>query len=98
MFYLKDGVAWIKARCYHSQKKHDAMHEVKVAITSEYTCHVTNAVCSCVAGIAGVCSHVIGLLKQIIHYVMMKFKAVPDVHKYNKHGINLGLSTLKQSQ
>ena len=78
MFCLKDGVAWIKARCYHSQKKHDAMHEVRVAITSEYPCCVTNAVCSCVAGKAGVCSHVIGLLKQIIHYVMMKFKAVPD--------------------
>ena len=35
-------------------------------------------VCTCVAGKAGVCSHVIGLLKQIIHYVMMKLKSVPE--------------------
>jgi len=46
-------------------------HEVKAAITSEYPCHVTNVIC--VAGKTRVCSqiHVIGLLKQIIHYVMM---------------------------
>ena len=78
MFCLKDGIIWIKARCYHSQKKHDAMHEVKVAITNEYPHHVTRAACSCVAGKAGMCSHVIGLLKQIIHYAMMKNKSVPS--------------------
>ena len=78
MFCSKDGVIWIKARCYHSQKKHDTMHEVKVAIANEYPHHVTRATCSCVAGKAGMCSHVIGLLKQIIHYAMMKFKSVPE--------------------
>ena len=78
MFCLKDGVIWIKARCYRSQKKHETMHEVKVAIANEYPHHVTRAVCSCVAGKAGMCSHVIGLLKQIIHYVLMKLKSVPE--------------------
>jgi len=78
MFCSKDGVIWIKAHCYRSQKKHDTMHEVKVAIANEYPHHVTRATCSCVAGKAGMCSHVIGLLKQIIHYVMMKFKSVPE--------------------
>jgi len=38
MFCLKEGVTWIKARCYHSQRKYDVMYEVKVAITSEYSC------------------------------------------------------------
>ena len=78
MFCVKDGVIWIKARCYHSQKKHDTMHEIIVAIANEYPNHVTKAACSCVAGKTGMCSHVIGVLKQIIHYVMMKLKSVPS--------------------
>ena len=53
------------------------MLEIKVAIANEYPNHVTGTVCSCVAGKAGMCSHVIGLLKQIIHYVMMKHQSVP---------------------
>jgi len=77
MFCLKDRVIWIKASCYRSQKKHDTMHEVKVAIANEYPHHVTRATCLCVTGKAGIYSHVIGLLKQII-YVMMKFKSVPE--------------------
>ena len=78
MFCLKDSVIWIKARCYRSQKKHETMHEVKVAIANEYPHHVTRAVCSCMAGKAGMCNHVVGLLKQIIYYVLMKLKSVPE--------------------
>ena len=40
MFCLKDGVIWIKAWCYHSQKKHGAVHEVKVAIANEFQHHM----------------------------------------------------------
>ena len=76
MFCVQDGVIWIKARCYHSQKKHDTMHEIRVAIANEYPNHVTKATCSCVAEKTGMCSHVIGVPKQIIHYVMMKLKSV----------------------
>ena len=47
MFCLMDGVIWIKAWCYHSQKKHGAMHEVKVAIANEYQHHmIMTRVCS----------------------------------------------------
>ena len=53
-----------------SQTKHAAIHDVKVAITSQHPCHVIRAFCSCVAGEVGMCSHVIiGLLKQIIDYM-----------------------------
>ena len=67
MFCLKDEVVWTKARYYHSQKKPATMHDVKVAITTQHPCHVTRAFCTCVAGKVGMCSHVIGLLKQIFH-------------------------------
>ena len=78
MFCTINNSIFIKARCYRSQKKHDTMHEVKVAISSVYSHSVTRAVCSCVAGKGGMCSHAIGLLKQIIHYVMMKLQYVPE--------------------
>ena len=78
MFCVKNNAIWIKARCYRSQRKHDTMHEVRIAISNDYPHHVTRAACSCVAGKTGMCSHVIGLLKQIIHYAMMKLQSVPE--------------------
>ena len=62
-----------KARCYRSQKKNEAMHELKVVISSMPPYQVTKAFCSCAAGSSGI----VGLLKQLIHYVMMKLKSVP---------------------
>jgi len=56
-------------------------------LNCHYSHHVTRAACLCVAGM---CSHVIGLLEQIIiHYVMMKLKSVPEDLSCNSHGINL---------
>ena len=76
-FCCKDGLVWVQARCYRSQKKNDPMHQMKLAISCNAPYHVAKAYCSCVAGCSGMCSHVIGLLKQLIHYVMMKLKSVP---------------------
>ena len=102
MFRVKDGDIWIKAWRYHSQKKHDTMHEIEfeVAIANECLHHVTKAACSCVAGKAGMCSHVIGVLKQMIYYVMMKPTSAPicHAHKCNSHGINFAPPILRLSQ
>ena len=76
-FCCKHGQVWIQARCYRSQKKNDPMHQLKIALAKDSPHYVTKAYCSCIAGKSGMCSHVVGLLKQLIHYVMMKVKAVP---------------------
>ena len=76
-FCCKDGTVWVQARCYRSQKKYDAMHQLKLAISSNAPYHVVKAYCSCVAGCSGMYSHVFGLLKQLIHYVMIKLQSVP---------------------
>ena len=75
-FCRKQGQVWIQAR-YCSQKKNDAMHHLKVALANDFPHYVTRAFCSCTAGQSGICSHVVGLLNQLIRYVMMKVKAVP---------------------
>ena len=76
-FCCKDNLVWIQARCYRSQKENDSMHELKVVISSHAPHHVAKASCSCIAGSAGMCSHIVGLLKQLIHYVLMKLHCVP---------------------
>ena len=76
-FCCKDGIVWIQARCYRSQKKNDNMHQLKLAISCNAPYRVVKAYCSCVAGCSGICSHIVGLLKQLIHYVMMKLQSVP---------------------
>jgi len=72
-FCSKDGLVWVQARCYRSQRKNDAM--LVISNTPPY--HVAKAFCSCTAGASGMCSHVVGLLKQMIHYVMMRLTHVP---------------------
>jgi len=54
------------------------MHQLKLAISSNAPYHVVKEYCSCVAGCSGMCSHVVGLLKQLIHYVMLKLQSVPS--------------------
>ena len=75
-FCCKNDLVYVQARCYRSQKKNDSMHELKVAISSRPPYQVAKAFCSCVAGSSGMCSHTVGLLKQLIHYVLMKLKSV----------------------
>jgi len=74
MFCLKNDVVWIKARCYCSQKKNDKIHEVQLAISSNYPHHVAMAACSYVAGKAEMCSHVIGLYSSIALMSVLSLK------------------------
>ena len=59
------------------KKINDSMHLVNVALAREAPHYVTRVLCSCTAGKSGMCSHVVGLLMQVIHYALMKVKAVP---------------------
>ena len=52
------------------------MHQLKLAISCNPPYHVAKAYCSCVTGCSGMCSHIVGLLKQLIYYAMMKQKSV----------------------
>ena len=58
-------------------KKNDAMHQLSLAISCNVPYHVVKTYCSCIAGCSGMCNHIVGLLKQLINYVMMNLKFVP---------------------
>jgi len=87
-FCCNDNLVWIQACCYHSQKKNNSMHELKLVISSHAPHHVAKAFCSCITRSAGMCSHIVGLLKQLIHYVLMKLNYVP---------VNLTCTQMQQS-
>ena len=71
-FVLKAAWFGCKLVTTGAKKKNDAMHELKLVISTCPPYHVAKAFCSCTAGTSGMCSHIVGLLKQLIHYVMMR--------------------------
>ena len=77
MFCHRETTVCVKTRCYRSQKKNDTMHVLHVILSCDAPYHAITANCSCTAVKSGMCSHVVGLLKQLIHYVSMKMKTVP---------------------
>ena len=90
-FCCNDNLVRIQACCYRSQKKNDSMHELKIAISSHAPHHVVKAFCTCTAGSAGMCSHIVGLLKQLIHYVLNMSLLTSGALSYSRHGISPGL-------
>ena len=53
------------------------MHMLHIMILCNDPYDATTANCSCTAGISRICSHVAGLLRQLIYNVNMKMKTVP---------------------
>ena len=53
------------------------MHQLKLPTSCNAPYRVVKAYFSCVAGCSGMCTHIVSLLKQLIHYVMKKLQPVP---------------------
>ena len=76
---LDDGCR-VTAKCYHSQDKNAAPHDMKVQITKDSV--FKNGTCSCKVGLSGHCGHLCGLLYQIADFKLRGVKALPtDVAK-----------------
>ncbi|KXJ17593.1 hypothetical protein AC249_AIPGENE24412 [Exaiptasia diaphana] len=71
----------IQARCYHSQRKNETPHSIKITMSPSQP-EVLEAVCSCSIGLAGACGHIIGVLFQLADYKMKEIKSIPiDIAK-----------------
>ncbi|XP_078000273.1 uncharacterized protein LOC144452932 isoform X1 [Glandiceps talaboti] len=66
----------VLARCWRSMRKSESPHKIEVDI-SRVLRKVTNANCSCKAGLSGHCSHVIGLIKSLQGLKLHNFTNVP---------------------
>ncbi|XP_061171725.1 uncharacterized protein LOC133181207 [Saccostrea echinata] len=71
----KDNEVRISAKCHRSQRKNSSPHSLNLDVSSG---SLQLAHCSCTAGASGSCSHIIGLLMALQHWILMGFKAVPD--------------------
>ena len=58
---------FFKSSCYHSFRKNDPPHSLKVALDL-VTGEVRNASCTCVAGQVGFCNHILALLMKLCKF------------------------------
>ncbi|XP_070537197.1 uncharacterized protein [Ptychodera flava] len=71
-----DTKCLVKGKCYRSQKKNETPHFVSLSLCLE-TAEVLDSKCSCVAGAAGYCNHVVGLLYLLDHCNKLKLREFP---------------------
>lgn len=58
---------YFKSLCYHSFKKNEAPHKLKIALDF-ITGEVITASCTCVAGKVGLCNHVLALMLKLCKF------------------------------
>ena len=85
--YLRDIVAtsdqqcfYFKAKCYHSYRKNDPPHQLKLALCIHLG-DVLDSSCTCVAGKVGFCNHISALMLKICKFSLYKSKTTKELRK-----------------
>ncbi|CAH3041498.1 unnamed protein product [Pocillopora meandrina] len=73
-----DNYFYFRSHCYHSFRKNDAPHNLKVALCI-LSGEVKHATCSCVAGKVGFCNHILALLMKICKFSLYECKTVHEL-------------------
>ena len=73
-----DNYFYFRSHCYHSFRKNDAPHNLKVALRI-LSGEVKHATCSCVAGKVGFCNHILALLMKICKFSLYECKTVHEL-------------------
>ena len=101
--YLKEIVAandkdyfFFKCKCYHSYKKHDAPHTIKVALCI-ISGQVINATCTCPAGKVGYCNHTLALMLKICKYSLFESKTTEDIQDESDENPSLACTSKLQT-
>lgn len=69
-------VVAVRSSCYRSRKKNADPYTVHLAFRSN--CDIEQARCSCPAGVSGYCSHLMAVLKTIVHLQSLGYKEAPE--------------------
>ncbi|KAK7910480.1 hypothetical protein WMY93_015164 [Mugilogobius chulae] len=72
------GEVTVRARCYHSMKKSEAPHQLRITLRDSTPVELAWSSCSCVAGRA-LCNHLVALLYQTAHFSESCMSVVPPV-------------------
>ena len=72
----QESFVYVRARCYRSQRKNESPHSINIRLSDDG--HVADAKCSCAAGVQGLCNHVVGLLYNVNHVIVMGLKEFPE--------------------
>ena len=84
--YLKDVQCtsdethfYFRCRCYHSFRKNDEPHVLRVALCI-LSGDVVQSTCSCVAGKTGYCNHSLALMLKMCKYSLFESTSTLDLH------------------
>ncbi|KAH9366937.1 hypothetical protein HPB48_015810 [Haemaphysalis longicornis] len=69
-------VVAIRSSCYRSWKKNADPYTVHLAFRSN--CDIEQAQCSCPAGVSGYCSHLMAVLRTVVHLQNLGYKETPE--------------------
>nr|XP_022292919.1 uncharacterized protein LOC111103754 [Crassostrea virginica] len=68
----------IRAKCYRSQRRNEAPHDVEVVIGTGPSFIASDSKCSCAIGSGGCCGHISGLLYSIAHMKTTGMTVIPN--------------------
>ena len=69
---------YFKAKCYHSFRKNDPPHQLKLALCI-IKGDVLDSGCTCVAGKVGFCTHISALMLKVCKFTLFESKTTKDL-------------------
>ena len=73
---------YFKAKCYHSFRKNDPPHQLKLALCI-IKGDVLDSGCSCIAGKVGFCNHISALMLKVCKFTLFESKTTKDLQEEN---------------
>jgi len=73
---------YFKAKCYHSFRKNDLPHQLKLALCIVKG-DVLDSGCTCIAGKVGFCNHISALMLKVGNFILFESKTTKDLHEEN---------------
>ena len=73
---------YFKARCYHSFRKNDSPHQLKLALCI-IKGDVLDSGCTCIAGKVGFCNHISALMLKVCKFTLFESKTTKELQEEN---------------
>ena len=86
---------YFKAKCYHSFRKNDPPHQLKLALCI-IKGDVLHSSCTCVAGKVGFCNHISALMLKVCKFTLYEAKTTKDLR--DEHDENPSVACTSQLQ
>ncbi len=90
-----DKYFYFRAKCYHSFRKNDPPHELKITLCVVKGT-VIHSMCTCVAGQVGYCNHISALMLKMCKFSLFEAKTTKDLCDENDENPSLACTSKLQ--